>query len=111
MYKRQPDEVPPVEDLSIAEAKWGVEPKLADGSCLFHCLGDGLTGNTMVAQDLREVVALKFEADEGDIRSFLEDGQNWEAYVARVEIRNSGRRSQRSGCISTPTRTLSLYRD
>jgi hypothetical protein len=83
--------LPPVDIAPVDEAqpKWTVKPKPADGSCLFHCFADSLTGNTMVAQDLREVTAQKFINNEGDIRSFLEDGQTWEAYVAKVRNQHS----------------------
>jgi hypothetical protein len=81
-----PVELPPVDIAPVdeAEPKWTVKREPADDSCLFHCFADSLTGNTMVAQDLREVTAQKFINNEGDIRSFLEDGQTWEAYVAKV---------------------------
>lgn len=50
-----PVELPPVDIAPVdeAESKWTVKPEPADDSCLFHCFADSLTGNTMVAQDLR----------------------------------------------------------
>ena len=115
------EEVPPVEDAPVEEvphvddapagAGPRVKPKPADDSCLFHALADALTGDAMVAQDLREVVAQKFTSNEGEIRAFLENGQTWEDYVARVRDPHfwggGHRRSQRSGGTLTRTTTLS----